>query len=75
MYKVTQFRQNIYSILDKVIKTGVPVQIEKNGQCLSVVPVQKKSKLANLKPHDLIVGDSKDLVHLDWSKEWKVEPL
>lgn len=30
------------------------------------------NKLANLTPHpDCIVGDPEDLVHIDWSSEWK----
>ncbi len=32
--------------------------------------VEPTSKLANLKPRDLLVGDPEDLVHLDWTDEW-----
>jgi hypothetical protein len=34
------------------------------------VPVNL-GKLANLKRRDCIIGDPEDLVHIDWSKEWK----
>jgi len=27
-------------------------------------------KLANLKKRDYIIGDSDDIVHMDWSSEW-----
>lgn len=37
------------------------------------VPVNL-GKLANLKPRNYIVGDPDDLVHIDWSKEWKEWP-
>ncbi len=33
--------------------------------------VEPKSKLANLKPRNLIVGDPEDLVHMEWSDEWR----
>ncbi len=32
-------------------------------------------KLANLKPRNYIVGDPEDLVHMDWSKEWREWPV
>jgi hypothetical protein len=36
-------------------------------------------KLSKLKKRDYIVGDSDDIVHMDWSSEWselkKLEPL
>jgi hypothetical protein len=39
------------------------------------VPVNVNlGKLANLKPRNYIIGDPEDLVHIDWSKEWKEWP-
>lgn len=32
---------------------------------------KKTSKLNNLKNRQCVVGNSDDLVHLDWAKEWK----
>lgn len=69
--RASALRENIYRILDEILETGVPVEIERKGQLLRIAPVEPKSKLANLKPRDLIVGDPEDLVHLDWSSEWK----
>jgi hypothetical protein len=34
---------------------------------------EAKSKLANPKVRNLIIGDPEDLVHLDWSEEWRPE--
>lgn len=67
----SQLRQDIYRLLDEVLETGVPVEIERRGRRLRLVPADAPSKLARLTPHpDAIVGDPEDLVHMDWSKEW-----
>jgi antitoxin (DNA-binding transcriptional repressor) of toxin-antitoxin stability system len=66
----TRLRQDIYSILDQVAETGVPVEIERKGRTLRIVADQKPSKLARLKKRDVVIGDFNDLIHMDWSKEW-----
>jgi prevent-host-death family protein len=70
----SKLRENIYRVLDQVVETGVPVEIERRGKRLKIVPADEpvRGKLDRLEPHpDAIVGDPKDLVHLDWSSEWK----
>jgi len=68
----SELRQNIYKLLDQVLDSGVPLEIERNGRRLRVVPVDAPSKLDRLIEHpDLIVGDPEDLVHIDWSHEWR----
>ncbi len=69
--RASALRENIYRILDEILETGVPVDIERKGRTLRIVAVEPKSKLANLKPRDLIVGDPEELVQLDWSHEWR----
>jgi hypothetical protein len=69
--RASALRENIYRILDEILETGVPIDIERKGKLLRIVAVEPKSKFANLKPRDLIVGDPEDLVHLDWSEEWR----
>ena len=67
----TQLRQNVYSILDEALATGIPVEIERNGQTLRIVPDKIPSKLARLtKREGIINGDFNDLIHMDWSQEW-----
>lgn len=68
----SKLRENIYQILDEVLQTGVPVEINRKGRRLRIVPVEGASKLKNLRQRDCIVGDPEDLVHLDWSGEWKM---
>jgi len=68
----SQLRQNVYRLLDEVLETGVPLEIERNGRRLRVVPVEGPSKLDRLVPHpDAIVGDPEDFLHMDWSHEWR----
>lgn len=73
-YNATHFRANLFKILDQIIETGVPIEIERKGQKVKIVPVKKREKLANLKSHPgTIIGNPEDLVHVDWSIYWKYD--
>ena len=67
----SKLRQNIYNVLDRALETGVPVEIQRRGKILKIVPSVGKNKLANLKKHDVLKGDPQDIVHVDWSDQWK----
>lgn len=69
---LTALRQQLFSIVDRVIETGVPVEIERRGHRLKIVLDEPRSRLANLRPHQAIVGDPEDLVELEvdaWQEE------
>ena len=66
---LTGLRNNLFKIVDQVIKTGTPQHIERKGHRLKIVLEGKKSKLDNLKPHDCIVGDPSDLIKIKVA-EW-----
>jgi hypothetical protein len=66
----SKLRENIYNILDQALETGVPVEVERKGRILKIVPESKPSKLAKLKKRDCLVGDPESVVHMDWLKEW-----
>lgn len=66
---LTSLRNNLFKIVDGVINTGNSVEIQRNGHRLRIVLDEKKSKLDNLKPHDCIVGEPDELVHLKVA-EW-----
>lgn len=68
----SSLRKNIYKLLDRVIETGIPVEIKRKGKILKIMPVEPKSKLKNLKKRNIILGDPDNLVHLDWSDEWQI---
>jgi predicted HTH domain antitoxin len=38
-------------------------------------PLKKLNKLNNLKNRQCVIGDSEDLVHNDWSKEWNTPSI
>ena len=67
----SELRQDIYRLLDKVLETGVPLEIERKGKKLRIVPDSPGKRLDNLKKRDCIVGDPEDFVHMDWSAEWR----
>ena len=56
---------NVYRILDDVLDTGHPVEIERRGRRLRIVPAEPSTRLSRLKrrpqflrvkPEDLIEG-------------------
>ena len=69
----SKLRENIYRILDRVLATGVPIEVLRGRRKLKIVPDDSGGmKLDRLKqrPNALCV-DPEELVHVDWSKEWK----
>ncbi|MBL0716462.1 MAG: type II toxin-antitoxin system Phd/YefM family antitoxin, partial [Desulfosarcina sp.] len=58
----TELRQNIYKLLDEVLNTGIPIEINKGGKKLRIVPADKTKKLQNLisRPN-VIKGNPDDL--------------
>ncbi len=68
---VTKLRANLYEIVDRVIETGVAVEVMRKGETVRLERAKPKSKLQRLaKNPDTIVGDPEDIVHMDWSSEW-----
>ena len=69
--KATRLRQNLYHILDDVLDTGVPVEIERNGKVLKIVSEEPLSKWERLERHEVMVESPESLVEIDWSDEWR----
>jgi len=68
----SKLREDIYNILDLVLEKGEVVEVKRKGEIIKIIPPQKRSKLSRLISHpNVIVGDSDDLISIDWSKEWK----
>ena len=68
--KATQLRQNLYQLLDSVLSSGLPLEIERNGKLLKIIPIDVKSKIDRLEKHSTMNGQPEDLLGLDWSSEW-----
>ncbi len=66
----TKLRQRLYAILDEILETGIPVEVERHGRTLRIVPTEAPSKLSRLEKHTLIQGDPDEIVHQDWSSDW-----
>ena len=67
----SRLRENIYQILDQVLQTGVPVEIVRKGRKLRIVPEERPGRLKNLERRSCLKVDPEQIVHLDWSDEWK----
>lgn len=68
----SRLRSDVYKILDGVLETGEPVEIERKGRILRIVvdyPTGSKVSRIRKRP-GLINGNPKDLAEIDWSKEW-----
>lgn len=71
----SQLRADVYNLLDRVLETGEPLEIERGGRVLRVVAEPRGSWIDRLVVRDgVLVGDPEELVHVDWSGEWKPEP-
>jgi len=70
-YTASDLRANVYRVLDSVLESGVPVEIERKGRVLKIVPEARASKLSRLVKRPYLRGDAEDIVHLDWSSDWR----
>ena len=68
----SDLRQDIYRILDSVLDSGQPVEVERRGRRLKIAPVVPASKLSRLVPRTTFLrGDPDDLISIDWSDTWR----
>lgn len=72
----SKLRENIYRILDEILETGIAVEIVRRGRKLKIIPLDEgpSNRLDKLvERSDVIRCDPEELVHVDWSKEWRHE--
>jgi len=67
----SKLRENIYRILDEVLETGEPVSIRRRGKLLRIVPAEPRRRLKLVSRPDFMKCDPEELVHIDWSSEWR----
>ena len=71
---ISALRRNLFGIIDEVIRTGVPAEIERNGHRVRIVLADRKSKLGNLSRRNCIPGDPDELIDLEVAR-WHEEDL
>jgi hypothetical protein len=70
-YTASELRSDVYRVLDSVLETGIPVQIERKGRVLKIVAEESPSRLSQLIKRKVLNGAPGAIVHMDWSKYWK----
>ena len=71
----SQLRANVYRLLDDVLESGRPLEIERKGKILVIAPQEPRSLWDRLPRREgAIVGDPDELIHIDWSSEWNPDP-
>jgi hypothetical protein len=69
---LTDLRAHLYQRIDELIATGVPIEVNRKGHHLKIILEAAPAKLKKLiRRENIIIGDPEDLVHMDWSQEWK----
>ncbi|MBI4617991.1 MAG: type II toxin-antitoxin system Phd/YefM family antitoxin [Planctomycetes bacterium] len=67
----SKLRENIYKILDQVLETGIAVEVERKGRTLRIVAERPSSKLSRLEKRRFLNCGPDEIVHCDWSGEWR----
>jgi hypothetical protein len=71
----SKLRADVYRLLDEVLETGQPLEIERSGKVLVIAPKEERSVWDRLPRREgYIVGDPDELIHIDWSSEWNPDP-
>jgi hypothetical protein len=58
-------------MLDSVLETGLPVEIERKGRLLKIVEDKPAPKLSKLMKRAYLRDRPEDIVHMDWMQYWK----
>ena len=67
----TKLRENVYRVLDEALETGKPLEIRRKGRTLHLVPDGTGSRLDGLRKRPTLRGQPDEIVHMDWSSEWR----
>ena len=62
---ITTLRNNLYKIIDNIIETGAPLEIDRHGHIIKIILVEnKKNKLDNLVKHNAINCEPDELINI-----------
>ena len=71
----TELRKDIYRVLDDVLETGRPQEVQRGARTLMIVPVDgPRLRLADLPRREALTCSPDDLVETSWEREWSSEP-
>ena len=71
----SKLRANVYRLLDEVLESGQPLEIERKGKVLVIAPKEEQSIWDRLPRREgFIIGDPDELIHMDWLSEWNPDP-
>ena len=68
---LTALRANLLRVVEQVLATGVPVEIERNGRRVRLVPDAPAGKLSRLKKGPGLKCKPGELLNMDWSSQWR----
>jgi hypothetical protein len=71
----TKLRERLYEILDGVLETGEPVEINRKGRRLLIIAEKSPSRLENLEPHPGILPDPESIISPDWTGLWSGDTI
>jgi len=68
----TALRRDLHRLLDQVIATGEPLEIDRDGVIVRLVPPERRDNWLDRLPRrePVIVGDPNDIIEVDWSSTW-----
>ena len=67
----TALRADIYRILDRILKTGEPQEIVREGRRLLILPVpSERLDLSKLPMREALVCSPDELVSTSWEDAW-----
>ncbi len=67
----SKLRENLYNLLDQVLESGEPLDINRKGRILHIVPDKKVSKLESIKAKKITNASDEELINSSWEGEWK----
>ncbi len=70
----TELRNDIYRVLDDVLRSGIPQEIIRGSQTLLLVPAEgRRLRLEDLPRREALACSPDELVATHWDHEWSAE--
>ena len=62
---VSDLKNNIYQLFDRILETGEPLEVKRKGAFLKITPIGKKGKIDRLKHRPVMCDEPDSYVHFD----------